>query len=495
MFRLKGIPKTLVLTLYLILGVGVEAQQPFDVDTTFRCGFNDWYVNSILTFDNGQVLASGQIKVPGELVHRTGVRLDQDGTIDPTYPIVAFMGGKLTPWQDRIYTKSGASVRRIHTDGTLDASFNMIGTPYFGAQQGGDYHVFPDGRILMSGAHNLHDSVRGFVGIYDLIWFTNTGRLDTTRIHRRASGAIYEIAPMDNGQFLCYGTGDIYEGQPVGGIFRVNADGSLDTTLYCQLRWGEAYSILPLPDGRFYAAGIYSFSNGPLNIIRLARFLPNGDLDPTFDNAIDFDLGEIPDPGFGATVARVRPWENGSILVMGTYQFVNGEPRRGICVIDSTGQLTDLFDGCGVGPYTYQGFTYGSVAGYLEDDNGMAYIWGAYHGYNDGTTNDTLQRFVTRLYGPDFTTSVREPEVLEKQFSVYPNPAAEMVTFNYNFKTEPEMAFVIVRDAMGREVSTIAMPNKQGQLVLDTRQLTKGMYAVSYTNAGATLHVDRLIVR
>ncbi len=80
-------------------------------------------------------------------------------------------------------------------------------------------------------------------------------------------------------------------------------------------------------------------------------------------------------------------------------------------------------------------------------------------------------------------------------FRTAPNPADAWVSFNYTFKTEPEKAFVIVRDAMGKEVSTIAMRNKQGQLVMDTRQLTKGMYAVSYTRAGTILHVDRLIVR
>jgi hypothetical protein len=45
--------------------------------------------------------------------------------------------------------------------------------PYFASLQGGDYHVFPDGRVLMSGSHQLSDTIRGFVG-YEPIWFTNT---------------------------------------------------------------------------------------------------------------------------------------------------------------------------------------------------------------------------------------------------------------------------------------------------------------------------------
>jgi hypothetical protein len=44
--------------------------------------------------------------------------------------------------------------------------------------------VYPDGSILMSGLHSLYDTARGFVGLYNLIWFTNTGHLDTTKTHR-----------------------------------------------------------------------------------------------------------------------------------------------------------------------------------------------------------------------------------------------------------------------------------------------------------------------
>ncbi|MBK8499293.1 MAG: hypothetical protein IPL52_10850 [Flavobacteriales bacterium] len=62
--------------------------------------------------------------------------------------------------------------------------------PYFLSLQPADYHVFPDGRVLISGTHTLNDPVRGFVGSYELIWFSNEGYLDTTRTHRNANGVI-----------------------------------------------------------------------------------------------------------------------------------------------------------------------------------------------------------------------------------------------------------------------------------------------------------------
>jgi len=475
------------------------AQQPFDVDTTFRCQFNDWYVNSILPLENGHILLSGQIRYPevptfsfrgSDMVDMLGNRV----TDFPGFPN-STGGGKLTKWNDKIFVSAGQTVRRLLGNGLIDTSFiQMNSDPLFGSLQGGDYHVYPDGSILMTGAHDLFDTARGFVGLYNLIWFTNTGRLDTTKTHRTSSGVVYEIEPLANGQFLCYGIGDYYEGQAVGHVFRVFADGSLDSTLHTDINWGETYSLMALPDGRFYAAGIFSNTDGPTDIMRLVRYLPNGDMDPTFNNAIEFDLGAIPDPGYGAAVSPLQTWVNGSILAMGTFQFVNGEPRRGICVIDSTGQLLNVFDGCGVGPYVYQGFTYATIAGYLETEDDMAYIWGGYHGYNDGTTNDTLQRFVTRLYGPNFPTQVVEQLQKEKRFNTYPNPTSGFVTFGYEFEQPSKDAFVVVRDLFGRQIVSLPMPNRQGQLVMDTRELAKGMYTVSYTVASRSVQLDRLVV-
>jgi len=477
-----------------------SAQQPFDLDTTFRCQFNDWYVNSIMPLEDGTLLLSGKMRYPEVMSFsfRSTIIVDPNGGRIDSFPwFNSAGGGKLTRWGDKIYAGTSQTVRRLLGNGLIDTGFiQMNSDPLFGSLQGGDYHVYPDGSILMTGAHNLFDTARGFVGLYNLIWFTNTGRLDTTKIHRKGSGVVYEIEPLANGQFLCYTTGDFYEGQGVGHVFRVFADGSLDTTMHTNINWGETYSFLPLPDGRFYAAGIFSFTNGPQDIRRLMRFLPNGDIDTTFNNNIDFDRGEIPGSIYGATVSPIQPWVHGSLLVMGTYQFVSEQPRRGICVIDSTGQVLDVFDGCGVGTYIYQGTTYGSVRGMLADQDGMAYIWGTYHGYNDGTTNDTLQRFVTRLYGPNFPTLVTEPVVeKERPFKVYPNPASGLVTFTYDLKEQPkEDAFVVVKDAVGRQIVALPMKNSQGQLVMDTRELAKGLYTVRYTQGGRNLQLDRLIV-
>jgi len=84
---------------------------------------------------------------------------------------------------------------------------------------------------------------------------------------------------------------------------------------------------------------------------------------------------------------------------------------------------------------------------------------------------------------------------LTNVFVTAPNPAEAWVTFAYNFKTLRENASVVVQDALGRQVALLAMPNDQGQLVLDTRELSAGIYTVRYINAGGVEQLDKLIVR
>lgn len=81
------------------------------------------------------------------------------------------------------------------------------------------------------------------------------------------------------------------------------------------------------------------------------------------------------------------------------------------------------------------------------------------------------------------------------EFLTAPNPAEAWVTFTYTFRTTRERASVSVQDALGREVAVLTMPNEQGQLVLDTRDLGAGLYTVSYINAGVVEQLDKLVVR
>ena len=481
--------------LCLFVSTALHGQQ-WLVDTTFHIEAQEQGAISILPLADGKVIVSGRLKWPGELDCKLLVRLESDGTLDGSFYNSSLGGALITPFGEGFYVGTSQTVRKILPNGQQDPTFlEMNLGPYFESVQGGDYHVFPDGRVLMTGAHFLDDTIRGFYGLYNLVWFTNEGYLDTTRIHRRSNGVTYDFEALSNGQFLVYGTGTTYEGQAVGRIFRIHADGSLDPTFQSGMNWGAIRSFLPLQDGRFYAAGIFRRTGFPDDTLRVARFHSNGELDQTFA-APHFAYYDQPNPSnLGPSMNEIQFTEDGNIMIMGNFQLANGVFRKGLCVVDSTGALLDDFSNIGVGRYYWMNIPNAHVKGFLPIANDTAYIYGAYHGCSDGTTNDTLQRFVTRLYAPAFTTVVQEPEVVEKQFNLYPNPAAEQVTITYALRAETTDAFVVIRDAMGRVVLQRQLPSGAGRTTVDTRRLAPGLYAVSLMQGDVAVATPKLLIQ
>jgi len=456
------------------------AQQPFDLDTTFRAQFNDWYVSSILPIGSGDVIISGRIKFAGDEDFRSGALLNTDGSRDLGFADVTYMGGKLTPWDDRLYAQNAIGVRRLFIDGSLDVAFNLVNAPYFMALQGGDYHVYPDGPILMSGVHQLNYPAGGYVGFYNLIWFTASGYLDTTKTHRSGDGVIYRFKELPDGKFICTGPMSVFDGHPTSNIFRVHADGSLDTTFYTGVNWGQAFAYLPMPDGKCLTAGLFMIE-GNADTLQLVRFMANGSLDPSFNNTMRFGIAPPVTGAFDLGVPNsITQLDEARLIIAGTFRDIDGVTRGSLCVIDSSGNLlNDFFDTGGCGPHTYQGYTDAGVQDIMFTADSMCYIWGEYHGYDDGTTNDLGQRFVTRLYGPDFHTALSEQGNASAVVQVYPNPSNGTVTLQ--LERLPRDATLVVRDALGREEQRRKVTDHY--TTLDLHRASSGVYLLELWDA------------
>ncbi|MEO8588835.1 MAG: T9SS type A sorting domain-containing protein [Flavobacteriales bacterium] len=466
------------------------AQQPFDLDTTFRTQIDTWNVFDLLPLEDGDVVVSGNIKFPGDIEFRGGARLNPDGIMDDVNFPVAYLNGKMVPWGTKFYGGSGPGVRRVNADWTLDDTFGMISSPYFSAFQGGDFHVFPDGRILMSGSHYLDDTARGFVGSYELIWFSNTGYLDTTRIHRNANGTIFRFKQLPNDQFICAGYCTMFEGVPVGRIFKVNADGAVDPSFQTGVYTGLAFGYHPLADGRVIVVGKFQITGDP-DTLHVVRFLADGSLDPTFNNHLAYLRSPALSFGYGATISGIHAIDEDHLLVFGNFEHVDGQPRKGICMIKATGELdTEYFNDAGCGNYNYMGVNYASIEGVVQAPDSSWYVWGAYHGYDDGTTNDTLQRMVSHLYPADIAMGAQGKPFggLRATMLVYPNPTSGNATLQLD--ALPRNATLVVRDALGRAVQRRSVTDHYTTLALPG----SGVYMVEVWDAQQRLATERVVV-
>jgi uncharacterized delta-60 repeat protein len=472
-----------------MLVITALAQDHFIVDTTFKTTFPTWYVSSVLLVEDGKILISGQMNYPGawSTLQQCGLaRLNADGSWDDDFPYSSGAGA-LRWWQDRFYLATNSTVRRMLSEGGVDPTFEMTLQPYFDPFELGDYHLFEDGSVVMSGRHILTDTVRGYIGWYNFIWFTNTGSLDTTKVHRKGDGGVHAFKRLADGKFIASGWGTQFDGLPMSRIMRLHEDGSLDTTFSTGINWGSARSFHELGDGRVYACGIFGFQ--PLNdTLRLARFLQNGDLDPSF-NIPDFATG-LPDPGgYACLTTSIYPWTDGRLIVMGTFQFVNGLPRRGICMIDSTGALLETFHDQGVTPYVYQDDDYGYIEGMAHYADNKYLVWGGYHGYDDETGFHEDQRFVTRLIHSDLPIGITETR--SSKFRIFPNPTDGMVAVHYDLPgIHPGILKIIdVTGGVHRHEFLLAGSHEH---VIRTDDLPSGIYLLEISQEQRILYSYKL---
>ncbi|MEZ4807331.1 MAG: T9SS type A sorting domain-containing protein [Flavobacteriales bacterium] len=474
----------------LVAATVAMPQWTFRLDTTFRTAITRQAVNDILVLPTGELLLSGTIRFPGDMSNRLLAKVDASGDQVVGYPYGPG-GGKITPWTDRFYISVGQIVQRVlPSTGWYDPTYiGLVDGPYISVPTAGDYHVFPDGRVLLTGSYLLSDSIRGFEGQYRLVWISNEGYLDTTRTHRQANGMLWNFTALPDGKFLCSCTCTQYDGQPVDRLFRIHADGSLDPTFVSGVNWGNIYAYYALPDGRVYVGGQYKRAAAPNDTLYLARFMPDGSLDASFDNGNIFRT--LPGMTAAPKVLRITPWLSDRSFITGVFQTVNGMPRGGICVLDDMGGLTSDMEQCNPGPFSYQGSTDAAIIEIIPtpDTTGF-YICGVYNGYTDGTLNDPGQRFVSRLLVSEISTGATEQE--PSGFSVYPNPATGTVTFTWQ---QAQKGHITIRDLAGRTMATWPMNGIQGQQRWDVRGVAPGTYVVQVLAEGQVLHTERLVVQ
>ncbi|MCB0587690.1 MAG: delta-60 repeat domain-containing protein, partial [Phaeodactylibacter sp.] len=165
-------------------------------------------------------------------------------------------------------------------------------------------------------------------------------------------------------------------------------------------RPGDAGDLAILPDGRFYAAGGFSMANREARP-NVARFLPDGALDESFQPAVNFSpvalavqadgkvvlAGSYTDEGApeGMTVIRlnvngslddsfqagftsqgtfadIAVEAGGTILVGGSFSNFDGQATQGVIRLNNSGALQDII------PLSAGGAVF--VSSLLTQDNG-----------------------------------------------------------------------------------------------------------------------------
>lgn len=310
------------------------------------------------------VLADGGVIVAGRFESVDGVRrqhlarLMADGRLDRSYSDEGLLieaagvvkviepdadAGWMVGGQfDRVNGRPRQSLVRLRADGTVDPGFDAALPP--------DAVVntvlgLPDRRLLIGG---VFQSV-GQVARQNLARLETDGRLDPAfEPHSGPDGPVHYLVRQASGLVVAGGQFWVVNDQWRGRLVRLREDGSSDESFTARVSYranpdtpARVNAIVVQPDQRLVIGGFFDSVNEQPRV-NVARLLPTGELDPEFNPGLK--VGGNP-----VEVHSLALEADGSILLGGTFEFVDGLARSGIARLDSKGVVDRRFNpGSGV---------------------------------------------------------------------------------------------------------------------------------------------------
>lgn len=262
-------------------------------------------VNAVVPLPDGKVLIGGNIPSVGGIPTRDVVRLNPDGSVDPTFNVgTASNGGirTLVLQPDGKILVSGTfssfnginrnSTVRLNPNGSVDTSFadvvgNATRLDFCGGQT--------DGAIFVCGDFSaVNDVPRRRIARLN-----QNGTLDLTfDLASTGVSFINRVVSLSDGKII------------VGGVFlsgksvlRLNPNGTVDSSFTLADGVGWISELVLLPDGKMYGGDL----NG-----KVFKLNADGSFAPEFDNNNDFD----------SVIRRIIPVADGKVIVAGDFEFV-----------------------------------------------------------------------------------------------------------------------------------------------------------------------------
>lgn len=179
------------------------------------------------------------------------------------------------------------------------------------------------------------------------------------------NGKVYCSMIQPDGKIILGGSFTNFNGSNATRLVRINSDGSPDATFNTTIaaNAGAIYSISLQTDGNLIVVGSFTKYNG-VNSNRVARILPNGNLDPTFG------IGD----GANSLIEEVHIQQDGKMILGGSFLAFNKIPCGKIIRLNSDGTVDTTF-------VQGTGFN-GDVSALTTQSDGKILVGGAFLEFN-----------------------------------------------------------------------------------------------------------------
>ena len=315
------------------------------VDWSFSAPFraaDGWSSTSISRLgeqSGNRLLVNGDLYLDSPQSWRQLARLLADGTVDPTFtPARSGYGLRVLP-DDRLMVWGDNSwfLARLLPDGALDSSF-QVNLPEWTNRWVDDLVVQPDGKVLVSGLDS------GFHFIRRLL---SGGSLDISFPEIRLENNQWSrLLRLRDGRVLLCGNFTSIAGTARSGLAALKADGTFDPSFAPSLGaapWVGSpgvYSAAETPDGKIVVGGALCVTNGAGVVWSVARFLPDGRVDPAFVGG----QGAMDSAGNPTSVNTVAMLVDGSLVVSGDFPTFHGQRRSKLAFLRPDGTLDPSAD-------------------------------------------------------------------------------------------------------------------------------------------------------
>jgi len=364
---------------------------------------------------------------------------------------------------------------RLQPNGALDSAFNPSGVGVNGTPSGQAAHVMsvairPNGSMVAVGNFLTYNGV----GSNFIIGLTSNGAPDPAFIYGTGFNYVAKIAVTQQSNTLVAGSFTRYNNIPVERLIRLLPNGNIDP-IFVQKpislysfdypnvgATGEIETIVIQPDGYILIGGAFTAYDG-VPRKNIARLLPNGGLDFTFD----------PGDGFDGTVRTISVQPNGDIFVGGSFTTYDGVSVNKMVRLNSTGQIQG---------FTPSSTTLNSIYTLTRQPDSKIIIGGRFTNYN-GVYAGNITRIIpsTGVQG-----RLNMFDNTDANVSIYPNPSEGL--FTIDFKGYDEQRFnVTVHNVLGQLIYSGEV-TAQNPAQLDLSSANAGNYFVTLQNSTETIN-------
>ncbi|MBX2981026.1 MAG: hypothetical protein KF905_17185 [Flavobacteriales bacterium] len=300
--------------------------------------------NKVVVLPDGKMMVGGFQVAHNLSATRNVMRLNTDGTVDPTFNMPYDNNARCFAMQPdgKVLVGGVGLLKRFNTDGSPDPSFEDPGallTPMPGSfvyPEGTvlDLHVLADGSIMASGAF----SMVGGAPTCGLVRFTAQGWIDAVAdLGYALEQPVHAFVVNETtGKVFATSADFVLPFSPFSTpLVRFNADLSLDVMVTGLL--GYIYRMVLQPNGGILFAGDASAWLGSYAVDGIGRLNPDGTLDMSFSPPV---LG----PGMLYQPMGLAVQADNKAVVGGLFTLVDGAPREYLVRLAPDGSLDNTFD-------------------------------------------------------------------------------------------------------------------------------------------------------